>query len=151
MRDPARWARLLAAVWLGGLLCVGLLAAPVAFAVLDRPAAGRFVGLLFAREAAASVLIGALLMALQRWSVRDGAAVAGRSQADAGLLLPAGAVFCTVLGYYGLQPWVEQARAGTGPLTFGQLHAVSVAFFGVKLLLVAALAWRVTRPGASSG
>jgi hypothetical protein len=34
------------------------------------------------------------------------------------------------------------ARAGAGPLTFGQLHAVSATFYGVKALLVLALAWR---------
>jgi hypothetical protein len=41
---------------------------------------------------------------------------------------------------------MEQARAGAAtPLTFLQLHAISLAFFGVKGLLVLALAWRATR------
>jgi hypothetical protein len=34
------------------------------------------------------------------------------------------------------------ARAGQGALSFGQLHAVSAGLYGVKVLLVAALAWR---------
>ena len=44
------------------------------------------------------------------------------------------------------------ARAGQGPLSFGQLHAVSAAFFVVKGLLVLLLAWRsadALRPRAS--
>jgi hypothetical protein len=161
---PLRLAAVLSAVWLGGLLCVGLLAAPAAFAVLERPMAGRMVGALFAREAAASVVLGALLMLLQRWGVRraqddEGPAAASeaaplRSQADAALLLPAAAIFCSVLGYYALQPWMEQARAGGGPLTFGQLHAISVGFFLLKtvlvVVLVAVLAWRLSPRSASS-
>jgi Domain of unknown function (DUF4149) len=148
MRDALSWMRLASAAWLGLLLCVGLLAAPVAFAVLQRPAAGQYVGALFAREAAASVVLAAVLMLLQRWRVRQAAA---SLQVDATLLLPAAALFCTLLGSYGLQPWLEQARAGTGPLSFGQLHAISVLLFGGKLMLVASLAWRLNRSAASSG
>ena len=147
-RHPLPWSRLLAGVWLGLLLCIGLLAAPAAFAVLDKPAAGRLVGALFAREAATSVLLGAALMLLQRWQVRLDQPVTG--QASVFLLLPAGAIFCTLLGYYALQPLMEQARSGTGALGFGQLHAISVGFFGLKLLLVAALALRLSRPRVSS-
>jgi hypothetical protein len=40
------------------------------------------------------------------------------------------------------------ARIGTGAFSFGQLHAISVLFFGVKALLVLALAWRAARPSS---
>jgi hypothetical protein len=56
-------------------------------------------------------------------------------------------VFCTVAGYFALQPMMAAARAGEGPLSFGQLHAVSAAFYAVKLLLVLALAWRAAGTG----
>jgi len=46
---------------------------------------------------------------------------------------------------------MEQARAGHGRLSFGQLHAISSGFYGVKVLLVAALAWRLSRRSSSSG
>jgi hypothetical protein len=36
------------------------------------------------------------------------------------------------------------ARLGQGPLSFGQWHAVSATFYGLKVLLVLALAWRST-------
>jgi len=42
-----------------------------------------------------------------------------------------------------------QARAGQGLLSFGQLHALSAAFYIVKTGLVLALAWRSARPLAN--
>jgi hypothetical protein len=151
MSEPLSWMRLAAAGWLGLLLCTGLLAAPAAFAVLDRPTAGRFVAALFAREAASSVMLAATMLLLQRWQVRRHAIVGSSTvQVDAALLLPAAALMCTLLGHYGLQPWMEQARAGAGPLSFGQLHAISVVLYGLKVALVAALAWRLNQPRASS-
>ena len=37
------------------------------------------------------------------------------------------------------------AKAGQGLLSFGQLHALSAAFYLVKVALVLALAWRAGR------
>ena len=54
-----------------------------------------------------------------------------------------GALFCTVAGYFALQPMMAAARAGQGAWSFGALHAVSAVFFGLKTLLVLALAWRL--------
>jgi hypothetical protein len=34
------------------------------------------------------------------------------------------------------------ARSGQGTWSFGQLHAVSLGLFGVKIVLVLTLAWR---------
>jgi len=62
------------------------------------------------------------------------------------MLLVLGAVFCTVAGYFALQPLMPAARAGQGPLSFGQLHAVSSAFYAAKVLLLLVLAWRAARP-----
>jgi len=61
-------------------------------------------------------------------------------------VLALGAVFCTVAGYFALQPLMAAARAGQGTLSFGQLHAISAAFYALKLVLVALLAWRVASP-----
>lgn len=150
MRDPRRWMALLAAGWLGLLLTVAAIATPAPFAALAKPDAGRVVAIVLSREAAASVLLGAAILLLQRWRVRRDLEQ-GRPvrQADRSWLLAAGAVFCTVAGYYGVQPWMAQAREGQGLLSFGQLHAISAAFFGIKLLLVAALAWLTGRPAGS--
>ena len=152
MRDARRWMALLAAAWLGGLLCLAGIATPAPFATLPREQAGLVVAPMLANEARASLMLGALLMLLQRIDVRQRLRAGQAVRAfDARLVLAAGAVFCTVVGYYVVQPYMAQARAGTAALSFGQLHAISAAFFALKCLLVAALAWRLTRPAASSG
>ena len=67
-----------------------------------------------------------------------------------GLALALGAIACTVIGYHVMQPLMEAARKGQGgSLTAGQLHAASVGFFGLKTVMVAALAWRAAAPGVS--
>ena len=59
------------------------------------------------------------------------------------MLLALGALFCTVAGYYAIQPMMAAARAGQGAWSFGALHGASSVFFGLKGLLVLALAWRL--------
>ena len=71
--------------------------------------------------------------------------IAGWNRAEMLLLL--GTLFCTVAGYFALQPLMEGTRTGQGPLSFGQLHGISVGFFLVKLLCILGLAWRVADPG----
>lgn len=146
MRDLARWRRLLAALWLGALLTLALIATPAPFATLDRPDAGRVVARILAQEAYLSLALGVLLLLLERASARG----TGASALSASLWLVLGAIFCTVAGYFGVQPLMADARAGMGRLSFGQLHVVSSAFFAIKLALVAALAWRLSRSPSSS-
>jgi hypothetical protein len=139
----ARLRVALAGIWAGGLLTIAAVAAPAAFAALPTASAGAVVRRVFAVEAAASLVLGVLLMLLERRLRRDAPEPAPTMTAE--VLLPAGAVFCTVAGYYALLPLLDQARAGAGPLSFGALHAVSTLFFAVKLLLVSALLWRSSR------
>jgi hypothetical protein len=144
----ARFAALLAGLWAGALLCIAALAAPAAFALLATVDAGRLVGRLFAHEAAMSLALAIVLFLFERRRTRA-AAEAGRGSAlSANLLLVLGALFCTVAGYYAIQPMMAAARAGQGAWSFGALHAVSAAFFGLKAVLVVALAWRLTRSAA---
>lgn len=128
---------LIAALWGGLLLCVALLAAPSAFAVLERTQAGLVVARLFALEANVSMMAALLLILIER---RLATATLG-----ANLLLPAGALFCTVAGYFALQPLMAAAKTGQGTLSFLTLHAISFGFFGLKTLLVLALAWRASQ------
>ncbi len=140
-----RFRTLLAALWGGLLLSVAWVAAPSAFAVLERAQAGLLVARLFSLEAQLSLAAGLLLMLMARRLAREQGLPALSSE----FLLPAGAVFCTVAGYYALQPMLAAAKSGQGPWSFGALHGVSLAFYGVKLLLVLALAWRSTAAKAS--
>lgn len=132
-----RLRAIISGVWLGLVLSVAAVAAPTAFAVLARADAGRFVGRMFALEAAASLGFGLLLILIERRLTRD----APRAM-TAELLLAMGALFCTVAGYYALQPQMEAARAGLAGLSFAALHAMSSGFFALKALLLLALAWR---------
>jgi len=144
MPRDQRAAALLAGAWVGLMLCIGLLAAPTAFDVLPREMAGRVVARLFAGEAyAALVLCAVLFVIARRRSARRAAAGTG-SVMSAELLLVMGALFCTVTGYFAIQPMMDAARAGQGNWSFGALHAASVVLFGLKGLVVLALAWRLT-------
>jgi hypothetical protein len=126
-------------------LCIGLLAAPAAFATLARPEAGRFVGHVFAQEGYLSLAMAALLYLAVRRLARASAAAGRGSVVSAEVLLVLGALFCTVAGYFALQPMMEAARAGQGSYSFATLHGVSLGLYALKALLVAALAWRLTR------
>ncbi len=141
-RALQRAERLIPGLWLGWLLCVALLATPAAFALLERADAGRLAGRMLAQEAYTSLALAVVVLLLHRRSTRQ-AESAGRPM-GAGVLLALGALFCTVAGYFALQPMMVAARAGQGALSFGQLHAISTVFYAVKVGLVAALAWRAT-------
>lgn len=142
----ARWRMLLPALWAGGLLCVALLATPAPFAMLAPADAGRVVGRMLAQEAYASLMLGVVLLVLERVSARRANAMGAGLQFSVGMVLVLGALFCTVAGYFAVQPMMAAARAGQGSLSFMQLHAISAAFYVLKTVLVLALAWRAGLP-----
>jgi len=143
--SASRVAALLAGLWAGIVLAVGLIGAPAGFAVLSTAAeAGRVAGRMFAVEAPLSLALAVAIFLLERRRARDRAeAGEGGSQFNGNMLLALGALFCTVAGYYAIQPMMAAARAGQGPWSFGALHGASTLFFAVKGLLVLALAWRL--------
>jgi hypothetical protein len=148
MRSLELWRRLLPGLWAGWLLCVALLATPAAFALLPAGEAGRLAARMLAQEAYTSLALGVLVLVLERIAARRAAGQGAGSQFSGGMLLALGALFCTVAGYFGILPFMQAARAGQGSLSFGQLHAISAAFYLAKVLLVLALAWLAARPAA---
>ena len=144
MRVAARFAGLIAGLWAGVLAGIGAIAAPAAFAALAAPDAGRVVSRMFAQEAYLSLAAAVVLFAIERQRSRDAAAAGTGSVFSVNLMLLLGTLFCTVAGYFAVQPMLEAARAGTGAVSFATLHAVSAGFFVLKGLLVLALAWRLT-------
>jgi hypothetical protein len=141
-----RARRLLPAVWLGALLAIALIAAPSLFALLERAAAGRVAARLFALEAQASLVICVALGLIERRRASLRAAAGHGPRVSAELLLVLAALFCTIFGQFALQPMMAAARTGEGRWSFGALHAASTGFYGLKVLLVAVLAWRAARP-----
>ncbi len=139
MNWAERARRLLPGLWAGALLCIALVATPAPFATLAVQDAGRVVGRIFAQEAYLSLFVAVVVLLLER---RAAATSDGETRLSVPMLLALGAIFCTVAGYFGLQPMMAAAKAGEGRWSFGQLHAVSLALFGIKILVVLALAWR---------
>ncbi len=128
--------------WAGALLCLALIAAPAIFALLERSDAGRVVSRIFLHEAWLSLVLGLVLLVLERLRASRRLNLA----LSAEILLTLGAMFCTLAGYFAVQPFMPAARAGQSALSFGQLHAMSALFFGAKILLLGALAWRGAGP-----
>ena len=137
-----RLRRLLPGLWAGLLLCIAGVATPAPFALLERADAGRVVGRIFVQEAWLSLALALALLVMERARARAAAEAGGGSVLSTEMLLVLGTVFCTVAGYFGIQTLLPAARAGQGAFSFGQLHAVSTVFFGLKAGLVLALAWR---------
>ncbi|MDT7836693.1 DUF4149 domain-containing protein [Aquabacterium sp. OR-4] len=142
--SPDRPQRLLTVLWAGALLCIGLVATPAPFATLATADAGRVVSRILAQEAWLSLVLGVTLLLLARRQARQAAQAQGASAFSTDMLLLLGTLFCTVAGYFAIQPLMPAARAGQGPFSFGQLHLASASFFVLKALLVMALAWRVS-------
>jgi hypothetical protein len=139
----------LAALWLGLVVTLATVAAPTAFAVLERTLAGRVAGQMFRIEATVGLGLAMLLFLIERRVAMRRAATGQGSVLSAEIVLVLGALFCTVLGYFALQPLMEAARAGQGAYSFGMLHGVSSALFALKGLLLLVLLWRSA--GASAG
>jgi len=145
-----RIAALLAGLWAGIVLCIAALAAPSAFATLAPADAGRLVGRLFMQEAYLSLGLAIVLFAIERQRSQAAAASGGGSVFSANLVILLGTLFCTVAGYFALQPMMEAARAGQGSVSFMTLHLVSAGLFVLKGLLVLALAWRLAAASSAA-
>ncbi len=142
-----RLRRLLPGLWAGWLLCVALLATPAPFATLAQAEAGRVVARMLAQDAYTGLFLGVVLLVLERGAARRRAEAGLGSVFSGGMVLVLGALACTVVGYFVLQPQMVAARMGQGGLSFGQLHALSAVFFLLKFGCVLALAGLAVRAG----
>lgn len=139
-----RLGRLLAGLWAGLLVGLGAIGAPAGFAVTTVEVAGRTAGRMFAVEAYVSLAVAVILLLLTRQAVPIEPDQPPAPALNTDLLLLLGTLFCTIAGYFVLQPMMVAARAGEGSLSFGALHGLSAGFFALKGLLVLVLAWRFT-------
>jgi hypothetical protein len=140
LRRVAAW---LAGAWAGLIAAIGFVVAPLLFATLARADAGRVAARLFALDATIGVCVGALLLLLAFQLARQ-AAERGASRFSTDMLLVLGALFCIIAGHYAIEPMMAARLRGEGGPSFAVLHGVASAFFLVKFLVVAVLAWRLT-------
>jgi hypothetical protein len=147
LRQLAAW---LAGAWCGLIAGIGFVAAPALFATLARAEAGRVAARLFEVDAYLGLALGAVLLVLALRVARD--RPEGGSRFSVEMMLALGALFCVVAGHFALQPMIEAVHAGTSSISFALLHGVASAFFVVKFVVVAILAWRLAAspPGAKA-
>jgi uncharacterized protein DUF4149 len=141
-----RMRLLLATLWVGSTWTVGYVVAPTLFASLaDRVLAGTIAGTLFRIEAWISLICGVSLLGVFR--------ISSEQCADLRLLvLTTAMLLCTLIGYFGLQPFMAALRETAGPngvlesearIHFGILHGAASGFYLLRSLLGAMLILRL--------
>ncbi|HYD62401.1 MAG TPA: DUF4149 domain-containing protein [Noviherbaspirillum sp.] len=139
---------LLVTLWVGSLWTVGYVVAPTLFATLaDKVLAGTIAGKLFRIEAWLTVGCAVALIALIKWLPDERGTKAGKHL----VWLILGMLGCTLVGYFGLQPFMSALReAAAGGMMdpdaksrFGLLHGVSSAFYLIQSLLGGLLVWKL--------
>jgi hypothetical protein len=143
-------ARLLVAtLWVGSGWTIGYLVAPTLFATLPDPMqAGAIAGSLFRVEAWLSVACALGLLLLLATANRKREVANYRTQAT----IVAAMLACTVIGYFGLQPFMAALREtasvsgvmdGATKVQFGMLHGIASALYLIQSLLGIALILKV--------
>ncbi|MGS0743666.1 DUF4149 domain-containing protein [Glaciimonas sp. GG7] len=132
---------LIATLWVGSLWTIGYLVAPTLFATLsDRVLAGTIAGSLFRVEAWLGVACGLLLVLLFGFRTGDDNAPLRKTL----LRLTLTMLLCTLIGYFGIQPFMASLREAAGPggvmssgmkMQFGILHGVASAIYMIQSLL----------------
>lgn len=127
---------LITVLWVGSLWTVGYIVAPILFATLtDRSLAGTIAGRLFQAEAWISLICAAMLLVML---LRQKAALPNFKSC---LLLICGMLACTLIGYFGLQPFMAALRENGGWASeaartrFGMLHGLSSALYLAQSVL----------------
>ncbi len=134
---------LLVTFWAGSMWTIGYVIAPLLFATLtDRAQAGTLAGLFFKAGAWISLICGASLLAII-WTQRV------HSTRILQIKLVSGMLLCTVLGYFGLQPYMAELRAiaaQSGGIMddamrsrFGMLHGAASVIYLIQSVLAVAL------------
>lgn len=129
----ARW--FLAALWLGGMVAVGLIGAPTAFATVpEKMIAAAVASRMFYIMALAAIVFGVLIAVLER--------AGSKATMSADFLLPLGGIFFAVLGEFGVVPRLLQAAYSHSPQA-GMWHGIASLVFALQALCVAAYVWRL--------
>jgi hypothetical protein len=139
-------ASLLLVVWVGSLLTLGAIAAPVLFSALqDKSLAGMLAGKMFAVGAWVGIAVGVFLLIYRL--ARDGAA-AFKSWFFWLVLIM---LLLTLAGHFGIQPILQNLKNQALPLAvmqsvfadrFSQWHGISRILWIIQSMLGVVLVWR---------
>lgn len=132
---------LVATLWAGSLWTIGYLVAPTLFSTLsDKVLAGTIAGQLFRIEAWVTVACATALIAVLSFGHVNGSP----AQRSPLIFIVVAMLVCTLVGYFGLQPYMAELREAAAPggvmasdtrMKFGMLHAASAAFYLIQSLL----------------
>lgn len=149
MKFAARARLLIATIWAGSLWTIGYLVAPTLFSTLsDRVMAGVIAGRLFRIEAWLSLACAAALFVMIRFLAGPENEKTRRQLS----WLVAGMLACTLIGYFGLQPFMSALKGAAGvagvmdseaKAQFGILHGISSAIYLVQSLLAVVLVLKI--------
>jgi hypothetical protein len=132
LRLWAVFERLILTLWVGGMVAIGYIVAPVLFAWLDdRALAGSLAGVLFSVIAWAGILCGILLLIIDRQLRPDIAVINWRS----GILITMLALI--LLGQFIVSPRIAELR-GAGLVdsaSFAWMHGLASLLFVLTSLL----------------
>nr|WP_284506826.1 DUF4149 domain-containing protein [Caballeronia sp. GAFFF1] len=148
-----RLFRIVSMLWVGSLLTLGLVAAPVLFSMLEPAVAGSVAAQYFRIEAFVGVVSALVLILIGNRFVKSGIADYKRVRWIVAVML-----VCVLAGYFALQPFMNSLRmaaqaAGTDLASspyarqFGILHGISSAIYLIECLFGIALVWRL--PGSA--
>ena len=140
-------------LWLGSLVTIGYLVAPVLFATLsDTQIAGMIAGRLFRIEGAISLVLGVALIVFANLLVKRGLTRYKQVRWYLLMMLVSAATVSFVL-----QPMMNALREEAlshgfpvmlSPLakSFGQLHGISSTLYLIQSLIGLILLWRLSKP-----
>ena len=135
----SRLAAVVLTLWAGSLWTICAIAAPAAFTVLERPAAGRLTGALFQIETWLGAACGLILFA-----------AAFVHKPLAARLSPSWLIAATaaapLLSELVLSPMMAAARAANDMGRFGMLHGLAAVLFVAAALGALVLVLRFNRP-----
>ncbi len=149
-----RLFRLISMVWVGSLLALGLIVAPVVFSTPNNTTeAGSVAAQLFRIEAIIGMVCALVLILIGNRFVKSGIVDYKRVRWIVAVML-----VCVLVGYFALQLFMSSLRAaaqeaGTdlanSPYAnqFGILHGISSAIYLIECAFGVALIWRL--PGAN--
>jgi hypothetical protein len=126
-------------LWAGGLWTICGVAAPSAFAILERRAAGELAGRLFEIAAWGGALVALSLFVL----LRPANGLSSSTTRSVRLLIATGAL-APMLSEVVLGPLMHAARVQGDMRAFGMLHGVGGALFLVACVCTLLLTWKLS-------